>query len=106
LIAVAVMLVADSNGGPEFNWLAFGLVVLGAFIRLVAGHVVWTVGTTRMLRPYGRPWRTALTVAAPPGALVLLTVAVNESLLPWQLWPVVAVAVPAACATWATDPHR
>ena len=84
------------NGGPEFNWTALGMTVLASFVVLAAGHLVWLARTVEALRPYARPW---------PASLVLIPFAVNESLVPWQLWFVALVAVPAVVATWATAHH-
>lgn len=91
----------DSEG-PEFNWTALGLVILASFVVLVGGHVFWGARTAQALATYGRPWRTAITVVSPPVSLALIPFAVNESLVPWQLWFVALVAVPAAASTWAT----
>lgn len=91
----------DSEG-PEFNWTALGMTVLASFVVLVAGHVVWGARTAQALAGYGRPWRAALTVVAPPLSLVLIPFGVNESVLPWQLWFVALIVVPAGAAGLAT----
>lgn len=93
------------SGGPEFNWTALGVTILASFVVLAAGHLVWLGRTVEALRPYARPWRRALTVVAPPASLILIPFGVNESVLPWQLWFVALVAVPAVAATWATAHH-
>lgn len=101
LIAIAVSLLSPSEG-PEFDWGRFAMFALASLLCLIAAHVAWMVVAARILAPYGHPWRTRLTVIAPPVSLVLVMVARNESLVPWQLWPVALVAVPAVGATWAT----
>ncbi len=101
LIAIVVSRLWPSEG-PEFDWGRFGMFALASLLCLIAAHIAWMVLTARMLAPYGHPWRTRLTAVTPPVSLVLLMIAFNESLLPWQLWPVLAVCVPAAGATWAT----
>jgi hypothetical protein len=101
LVAIAVSLLSPSEG-PEFDWGRFGMFALASLVCLITAHIAWMVLAARMLAPYGHPWRTRLTAVAPPVSLVLLMIAFNESLLPWQLWPVLAVSVPAVGATWAT----
>jgi hypothetical protein len=104
LVAIAVSLLSPSEG-PEFDWGRFAMFALASLLCLIAAHVAWMVVAARMLAPYGHPWRTRLTAVAPPVSLVLVVIARNESLVPWQLWPVALVCVPAVGATWATA-HR
>lgn len=100
LIAIAVSLLSPSEG-PAFDWGRFAMFALASLLCLIAAHVAWMAVAARMLAPYGHPWRTRLTAVAPPVSLVLVVIARNESLVPWQLWPVVLVCVPAVGATWA-----
>lgn len=101
-VAIAVSRLAEPSEGPEFDWTPLVLVALSSLVCLAAAHVAWMVVAARMLTAYGHPWRTRATVIAPPVSLVLVVIARNESLVPWQLWPVALVAVPAVGATWAT----
>lgn len=92
----------DSEG-PEFNWTTLGMAVLASFVVLVAAHIVWGTRTAQTLAAYGRPRRTALTVVAPPASLAVIPFGVNASVLPWQLWFVALIMVPAAGAAFATS---
>lgn len=105
LIAIVVSRLSPSEG-PEFDWGRFAVFALASLLCLIAAHIAWMVVATRTLTPYGHPWRTRLTVIAPPVSLVLVVIARNESLVPWQLWPVTLVCVPAIGAAWATARHR
>jgi drug/metabolite transporter (DMT)-like permease len=101
-VAIAVSQLSSTSEGPEFDWGTFAMIALASLLCLIAAHAAWMVVAARMLAPYGHPWRTRVTVIAPPVSLVLVVIARNESLVPWQLWPVALVAVPAVGATWAT----
>jgi hypothetical protein len=103
LVAIAVSMLSPSEG-PEFDWGRFAMFALASLVCLIAAHIAWMVVAARMLGQYGHPWRTRVTVIAPPVSLVLVVIARNESLVPWQLWPVTLVCVPAVGATWATAP--
>lgn len=103
LVAMATVDARESDDGSGFA--ALGFLALGFVLGVLVGHGAWTANTVRLLRTYGRPGRTVATVVLPPLALVLLMVAVNDLHVPWQLFPVVGVAVPAVLAAWSTAPR-
>jgi multisubunit Na+/H+ antiporter MnhE subunit len=101
-LLIATLWSPSSEEGPEFDWSGVVLGLVVSLVALIGGHVVWAKRTVVLLGRYGHPWRAALTVVAPPVSLVLVVIARNESLVPWQLWPVALVAVPAIASAWAT----
>lgn len=105
----AAAAILDRTTDPDGADDAIGLVlmlVLAFIVGVVGGHVVWIVRTARVLGAYGRVGRTAATAVLSPVSLVLTSIAVNDSRLPWGMWPLVGVVVPAALSWWATEPTR
>lgn len=93
---------SDDDGG----WAALGYLALGFVVGVALGHLAWMVLAVRLLRPFGWPVRIAATVVVAPASVLLLLLGIDDLHLPWPFWPLTAVVVPAALASWATEPHR
>jgi hypothetical protein len=44
------------------------------------------------------------TAVLPPVSLALTSIVVNDFGIPWMVWPLVGVVVPAMLSWWATEP--
>jgi hypothetical protein len=92
--------IGDANSSTD-DWAALGGAILGFFVGLVVGHLVWIALTTRVLGPFGRTARTVIAVSVPPVCVVAFFRSIPE--LGWSVlaFPIVA---PAALSWWATEP--
>jgi len=101
-LAAMITVGGDGGGGDDGGLVALGRLALGFVVGVLLGHVAWAVLSVRLLRPFRHPGRTAATVVVAPASVLLLMAGINEVHIPWQVWPLTAVAVPAALASWAT----